>query len=173
MLVFLFSWSGLAVKIELNDLKTIIFLLIGQQVGYSYSSLLESTSTGYLLHCRGWKSVYLYPNRPCFLGCATIDMHDGLVQIMKWASGLTQVAFSRFSPLMYAVSRMSLIQSMCYGFIMFSPLYSIPNWLYGTIPQMCLLSGIQLYPKVNSWSLFGLGDLYKIKKKNSLLKSHV
>ncbi|PSR92899.1 Cellulose synthase-like protein [Actinidia chinensis var. chinensis] len=132
----------------------------GEEVGYSYSSLLESTSTGYLLHCRGWRSVYLYPNRPCFLGCATIDMHDGLVQIMKWSSGLTQLAFSRFSPLTYAVSRMSLIQSMCYGFIMFSPLYSIPNWLYGTVPQICLLSGIPLYPKVSSPWFIAFATVY-------------
>ncbi|KAA8527733.1 hypothetical protein F0562_035398 [Nyssa sinensis] len=68
----------------------------GKEIGYSYDCLLESTFTGYLLHCKGWKSVYLYPKRPCFLGCTTIDLKDALVQLMKWSSGLFQVGVSRF-----------------------------------------------------------------------------
>ncbi|KAK3009864.1 hypothetical protein RJ639_011878 [Escallonia herrerae] len=52
---------------------------IYHNIGYSYDSLLESTFTGYLLHCKGWKSVFLYPKRPCFLGCTTIDLKDALV----------------------------------------------------------------------------------------------
>ncbi|KAF5962183.1 hypothetical protein HYC85_003392 [Camellia sinensis] len=116
-------------------------------IGYSYDSLLESTFTGYLLHCKGWRSVYLYPKRPCFLGCATVDMKDASVQQMKWSSGLLQIALSRFSPITYGMSRMSILQSMCYGTFTFSPLYTIAFLLYGTIPQLCLLTGIPLYPK--------------------------
>ncbi|KAI8005268.1 Cellulose synthase-like protein G1 [Camellia lanceoleosa] len=124
----------------------------GQEIGYSYDSLLESTFTGYLLHCKGWRSVYLYPKRPCFLGCATVDMKDAAVQQMKWSSGLLQIALSRFSPITYGMSRMSILQSMCYGTFTFSPLYTIAFLLYGTIPQLCLLTGIPLYPKVsNPW----------------------
>ncbi|KAL2463715.1 Cellulose synthase-like protein G1 [Forsythia ovata] len=120
----------------------------GKEIGYSYECLLESTFTGYLLHCKGWKSVYLYPKRPCFLGCTTIDMKDALVQLMKWASGLVQVGFSRFSPLTYGVSRMSLLQSMCYGYFAFTHFFSIACLLYGIVPQLCFLFGIPLYPKV-------------------------
>ncbi|CAI9775946.1 unnamed protein product [Fraxinus pennsylvanica] len=120
----------------------------GKEIGYSYECLLESTFTGYLLHCKGWKSVYLYPKRPCFLGCTTIDMKDALVQLMKWASGLVQVGFSKFSPLTYGVSRMSLLQSMCYGYFAFSHLFSIACLLYGVVPQLCFLFGIPLFPKV-------------------------
>ncbi|CAL5413508.1 unnamed protein product [Camellia sinensis] len=122
----------------------------GQEIGYSYVSLLESTFTGYLLHCRGWRSVYLYPKKPCFLGCTTVDMKDGLLQLMKWSSGLIQVALSRFSPFTYGISRMSILQSMCYGFLTFSPTYFLANWLHGIVPQLCFLSGIPLYPKVSS-----------------------
>ncbi|KAL7225269.1 hypothetical protein ACSBR1_020617 [Camellia fascicularis] len=120
------------------------------QEGYACDSLLESTFTGYLLHCKGWRSVYLYPKRPCFLGYTTIDMKDAMFQIMKWCSGLFQVAFLRFSPLAYGMSRMSILQSMCYGSITFAPLHSISFLIYGTIPQLCFFNGIPLYPKVNS-----------------------
>ena len=119
------------------------------QIGFSYDCLLESTFTGYLLHCKGWISVYLYPKRPCFLGCTTIDMKDGLVQLMKWSSNLVQFGLSKFSPLTYGVSRMSVLQSMCYGYFTFSSLLSVALLLYGTVPQVCLLNGIPLYPKVN------------------------
>ncbi|XP_071700486.1 cellulose synthase-like protein G2 [Rutidosis leptorrhynchoides] len=122
----------------------------GKQIGYSYDSLLESSFTGYILHTRGWKSVYLYPNRPCFLGCTTIDMKDALVQLMKWSSGLLQVGLSRFSPLVYGASKMSILQSMCYAYFMFTPFLSIACLLYGTIPQLCLFNGVSLYPTASS-----------------------
>ncbi|XP_075489145.1 quillaic acid 3-O-glycosyltransferase CSL1-like [Primulina tabacum] len=122
----------------------------GKEIGYSYECLLESTFTGYLMHCKGWKSVYLYPNRPCFLGCTTIDMKDALIQLMKWASGLVQVGLSRFSPLTYGTSRMSILQSMCYAYFALSHFFSVACLLYGTVPQLCFLAGVPLYPKVTS-----------------------
>ncbi|XP_057771369.1 cellulose synthase-like protein G3 [Salvia miltiorrhiza] len=122
----------------------------GKEIGYSYDCLLESTFTGYLMHCKGWKSVYLYPDRPCFLGCTTIDMKDALVQLMKWASGLVQVGLSRFSPLTYGVSRMPLLQASCYGFFAFSHFISVACFLYGIVPPLCFFYGIPLYPKVTS-----------------------
>ncbi|KAL0388467.1 UNVERIFIED_CONTAM: Cellulose synthase-like protein G3 [Sesamum radiatum] len=124
----------------------------GKDIGYSYDCLLESTFTGYLLHCKGWTSVYLYPERPCFLGCTTIDMKDALIQLMKWASGLVQAGLSKFSPLTYGMSKMSALQSMCYGYFMFTHLFSIACLLYGIVPQLSFLYGVPLYPKVtNPW----------------------
>ena len=125
-----------------------LLMLSWIQIGFSYYCLLESTFTSYLLHCKGWISVYLYPKKPCFLGCTTIDMKDGMVQMMKWSSNLFQIGLSKFSPLRYGVSRMSILQSMCYGYFTFTPLLSIAVLLYGTVPQVCLLNGIPLYPKV-------------------------
>ncbi|KAJ0092159.1 hypothetical protein Patl1_25192 [Pistacia atlantica] len=108
----------------------------------------ETTKWGYLLHCKGWKSVYLYPKRPCFLGCTTIDMKDAMVQLMKWSSELIKIALSKFSPLTYGMSRMSFFQSMCYGYFTFQPLLSVALLLYGIVPPLCLLSGTTLYPKL-------------------------
>ncbi|KAL8525078.1 hypothetical protein ACS0TY_014614 [Phlomoides rotata] len=124
----------------------------GKDIGYSYDCLLESTFTGYLLHCKGWKSVYLYPDRPAFLGCTTIDMKDALVQLMKWASGLVQVGLSSFSPLTYGMSRMPVLQSMCYGYFALSHLLSVACFLYGIVVPLCFFYGVPLYPKVtNPW----------------------
>ncbi|KAA8527735.1 hypothetical protein F0562_035396 [Nyssa sinensis] len=140
---------------EARDLATCAFeknTKWGKEIGFSYDCLLESTFGGYLLQCKGWKSVYLYPKRPCFLGCTNVDMKDTMVQIMKWASGSLQIGFSRFNPLTYGLSRMSLLQSMCFGFFAFWPLNSIALVIYGTVTQLCLLNGIPLYPKVsNPW----------------------
>ncbi|XP_076943613.1 quillaic acid 3-O-glycosyltransferase CSL1-like [Bidens hawaiensis] len=124
----------------------------GKHIGYSYESLLESSFTGYLLHTRGWKSVYLYPKRPCFLGSTTIDMKDAMVQLMKWSSGLLQVGLSWFNPLVYGMARMSILQSMCYAYFMFTPFLAIAFLLYGIIPPLCLLNGVSLYPTAsNPW----------------------
>lgn len=130
----------------------------GKEVGYSYDSLLESSFTGYLLHTRGWRSVYLYPKRPAFLGCTTIDMKDAMVQLMKWSSGLLQVGLSKFSPLVYGMARMPILQSMCYGYFMFMPLLAIACVLYGVVPQLCLLNGISLFPQVTTpwFSVFAI-----------------
>ncbi|KAM7488299.1 hypothetical protein LguiB_025783 [Lonicera macranthoides] len=122
----------------------------GKEIGYSYGSLLESTYTGYLLHCKGWRSVYLYPERPCFLGCTSVNLNDALVQQMKWSSGLFQAGVSKYSPLTYGVSKMSFLQSMCYGYFMLSPFASVAMLLYSILPQLYLFAGIPLFPKVSS-----------------------
>lgn len=121
----------------------------GDEIGYSYECLLESSFTGYLLHCKGWKSVYLYPKRPCFLGCTTVDMKDAIVQLIKWTSGLLGVAMSKFSPLTYGMSRMSIFQSMCYAYITFSGLLAVSLLIYGVVLPVCLLKGAPVFPKVS------------------------
>ncbi|KAL3507690.1 hypothetical protein ACH5RR_033072 [Cinchona calisaya] len=122
----------------------------GKEVGYSYESLLESTFTGYLLHNKGWKSVYLYPKIPGFLGCTTVDMKDAMVQLMKWASGLVQVGLSKYSPLLYGISNMSILQSLSYAYFTFTHFFSIACMVYGIIPQLCFVKGIPLFPEVSS-----------------------
>lgn len=123
------------------------------QIGFSYDCLLESTFTGYLLQCKGWTSAYLYPKRPCFLGCSPVDMKDAMVQMLKWSSELFQVGFSKYSPLIYGISRMSILQSMSYAYFAFSSLLSVAFVLYGVVPQWGFLKGIPLYPKVRNKSL--------------------
>ncbi|KAI3857170.1 hypothetical protein MKW98_010584 [Papaver atlanticum] len=39
----------------------------------------ESTFSGYLLHCKGWTSVYCFPSKPSFLGYTTMNMKDAML----------------------------------------------------------------------------------------------
>ncbi|KAJ4969098.1 hypothetical protein NE237_015799 [Protea cynaroides] len=124
----------------------------GEQKGFLYHSLVEDYFSGFIMHCRGWKSVYYNPSIPAFLGSATISFNESMIQNLRWNSGLLEVGLSRFCPIIYGVSRMSIPQAMAYGFLAFHPLYSFPLMCYATIPQLCLLNGISLYPKVsNPW----------------------
>ncbi|XP_020207312.1 cellulose synthase-like protein G1 [Cajanus cajan] len=120
----------------------------GTEVGFSYGILLESTITGYLLHCRGWKSAYLYPKTPCFLGCAPTDIKEGMLQLVKWLSELCLLGVSKYSPFTYGFSRMSIFHTFTYCFLTTSSLYAIVFILYGIVPQVCFLKGIPVFPKV-------------------------
>ena len=121
------------------------------QVGFLYDSVVEDYFTGFTLHCKGWTSVYCDPSRPQFLGSGTTNLNDCLIQGMRWSSGLAEVGFSKFCPLIYGPPRMSIFVSMCYGYYAFSPLlYFLPLWCFATIPQLCLLNDIPLYPKVRT-----------------------
>ncbi|KAH9682177.1 cellulose synthase-like protein G3 [Citrus sinensis] len=124
--------------------------------GENFSNVLQEetgvlASCRFILHCKGWTSTYLTPFRPQFLGTSTTNLNDLLIQGTRWGSGLTDVGLSRFCPLLYGPSRMSLLQSMCYGELSFFPLlYCLPLWCLATLPQLCLLNGISLYPEVSS-----------------------
>lgn len=111
--------------------------------------MVEDYFTGFILHCKGWRSVFYNPTRPAFLGSATTNLNDTLVQGTRWSSGLIEVLFSRFCPLIYGlISRMPLLECMCYAYLASQPLYCFPAWFLAIIPQLCLLNGIPIYPKV-------------------------
>ncbi|KAI6694153.1 hypothetical protein NL676_021863 [Syzygium grande] len=122
----------------------------GQEVGFLYQSVAEDYFTGFTLHCKGWTSVYYSPSRPQFMGTSTTNLNDLLIQGTRWSSGLAEVGFSGFCPLIYGSLRMPILQSMCYAELAFFPLYCLPICIFATIPQICLLNGIAIYPKVSS-----------------------
>ncbi|KAF7149872.1 hypothetical protein RHSIM_Rhsim02G0034700 [Rhododendron simsii] len=124
------------------------FLPKPTKVGFLYLSVAEDYFTGLVnMHCKGWKSVYCDPVRPAFLGAATTNLNDVLVQSTRWSSGLVEVGLSRFCPLIYGPKKMSALQTMCYGELAFFPFYFLPLWCFATIPQLCLLNGIAVYPE--------------------------
>ncbi|KAL8142777.1 hypothetical protein V2J09_015809 [Rumex salicifolius] len=126
----------------------------GEGVGFFYHSLVEDFMTGYNLHCRGWKSMYLDPKRDPFLGTTTTNLNDVLTQTTRWLAGLVEVGFSKFCPLIYGPSRrgLSLLQRSCYVWISLYPVTFLSAWCFAFIPQLCLLHGIPVYPKVSSMS---------------------
>ncbi|XP_012842665.1 PREDICTED: cellulose synthase-like protein G1 isoform X2 [Erythranthe guttata] len=122
----------------------------GKEVGFRYFAVVEDYFTGLNLHCEGWTSVYYEPSRPCFLGASPISLGELLVQHTRWNVGLSQVALSRFSPMIYGTMRMSVFQSMCYAEIAYSPLYFLALYILALVPQLCLLQGIPLYPEISN-----------------------
>ncbi|XP_049361193.1 cellulose synthase-like protein G2 [Solanum verrucosum] len=123
----------------------------GEEIGFLYHSVVEDYFTGFIMHCKGWKSVLYNPSRPAFLGSSTTNLNDTLVQGTRWNSGLAEVLFSRFCPLIYGLkSRMPLLERMCYAYLASQPLFCFPAWFLAIIPQLCLLNGIPIYPKVSS-----------------------
>ncbi|XP_058730805.1 cellulose synthase-like protein G2 isoform X2 [Vicia villosa] len=121
----------------------------GQDVGFLYDSVVEDFFTGFILHCKGWTSVFCEPSRPQFLGTATTNLNDVLIQGTRWYSGLFENGISKFCPLIYGPLRMPVLQSLCFAELTYFPLYCLPLWCFATIPQLCLLNGIPLYPKVS------------------------
>ncbi|KAF8014564.1 hypothetical protein BT93_H0398 [Corymbia citriodora subsp. variegata] len=122
----------------------------GEEVGFMYYSVVEDYFTGFTLHCKGWTSVYYTPPKPQFLGTATTNLSRMLIQSTRWYSGLSQVGISRFCPLIYGSLRMPILQSMCYAELALFPFYCLPICCFATIPQICLVNGISIYPEVSS-----------------------
>lgn len=120
------------------------------QVGFLYDSVVEDYLTGFILHCNGWTSVFCEPSRPQFLGTNTTNLNDVLIQGTRWYCGLFENGISKFCPLIYGPLRMSLLQSLCFAELTYFPLYCLPLWCFATIPQLCLLHGIPLYPEVTT-----------------------
>jgi hypothetical protein len=50
----------------------------------------------------------------------------------------------------------SLPQRFCFTYITCFPLFCLPLWCLAIIPQICLLSGVSLYPKVTTKSIYVL-----------------
>ncbi|XXG74467.1 hypothetical protein AAC387_Pa07g3178 [Persea americana] len=122
----------------------------GKQVGFYYDSVVEDYMTGFRLHCRGWNSIYYDPPRPQFLGNTPNTLNDCLVQFKRWSTGLLEITFSRYCPLIYGImSGHSILHTMCISYWAFMPFYSIFALCYATVPQLSLLNGISLYPKVS------------------------
>ncbi|XP_068482622.1 cellulose synthase-like protein G1 isoform X4 [Phaseolus vulgaris] len=140
----------------------------GKEVGFSYAILLESTVTGYLLHCRGWRSTYLYPKRACFLGCAVIDFKEGMAQQVKWVSELSLLGISKYSPFTYGISRMPIIHSFTFCYFTSTTQYVLALLIYGLIPQLCFFKGIPLFPMVTeAW--FGVFAILFISSQSQHL----
>ncbi|KAK4425542.1 Cellulose synthase-like protein G1 [Sesamum alatum] len=121
----------------------------GKEVGFIYFSVVEDVITSQFLHCQGWISVWVDPPRPCFLGSCPTNLSDTLVQYQRWALGLMQISLSKYCALLYGRGRMSTLQIMCYTANVFDPIYVVPFYVLAVVPQICLIHGIPLYPKVS------------------------
>ncbi|KAH7862201.1 hypothetical protein Vadar_001376 [Vaccinium darrowii] len=121
----------------------------GSKMGFRYGSLVEDYYTGYRLQCEGWKSVFCHPKRPAFLGDVPITLNDVLNQTKRWSVGLLEVGFSKHSPVTFGVRSMGPLMGLCYAQLAFWALWSIPLTMYAFLPQLALLKGVSIFPKVS------------------------
>ncbi|KAI3976120.1 hypothetical protein MKX01_006636 [Papaver californicum] len=110
----------------------------GNEMGLKYNCAVEDVLTGLSIKCRGWKSVYLNPERPGFLG------HK------RWAEGYLQILLSKYSTFLYGHGKISLALQKGYYSQDCWCLNCPPTMYYLLIPPLCLLKGIPLFPKITS-----------------------
>ncbi|KAF8033393.1 hypothetical protein BT93_D2105 [Corymbia citriodora subsp. variegata] len=126
----------------------------GHKVGFRYGSLVEDYYTGYKLQCEGWRSAFCHPERAAFLGDAPICLIDVLNQNKRWAIGLLEVGFSKFSPVTYGFRSMGLLMGLSYAHYAFWPMWCVPITIYAFVPQIALINGLSIFPKVSEpWFL--------------------
>ncbi|KAJ8616364.1 hypothetical protein MRB53_035736 [Persea americana] len=121
----------------------------GSKMDFRYGSLSEDYYTGYRQHCEGWETVFCHPEKAAFLGDIPRSLDDALSQNKRWCVGLLEVAFSKYSPVTFGTTRISLLMGLCYAHYAFWSLWSIPMAAYGFLPQLALLNQFQLFPKVS------------------------
>ena len=124
-----------------------------KQIGFRYGSLVEDFHTGYRLHCEGWKSVFCDPARPAFLGDGPKNLNDVLSQCKRWCVGLYEVAFSRFNPLTFGITKASFSMGLIYAHYACWGTWCVPITVYGLLPPLALMYRTPFFPKALSLSL--------------------
>ncbi|XP_074321739.1 cellulose synthase-like protein G3 [Silene latifolia] len=121
----------------------------GLELGFRYGSLVEDYFTGYRMQCEGWKSIFCHPERPAFFGDYPVTLIDVLGQCKRWSIGLLDVLCSKYNTLTFGFRRLGLVMCLSYTHNAFWPILSIPFTFYIFIPQLALLNGISIFPKVS------------------------
>jgi cellulose synthase/poly-beta-1,6-N-acetylglucosamine synthase-like glycosyltransferase len=122
-------------------------------MGFRYGSLVEDYYTGYRLKCEGWRSIFCHPKRAAFYGNAPINLIDVLNQNKRWAIGLLEVGFSKYNPITFGSQAMGPLMGLGYAYTGYWAMWSIPITIYAFIPQLALLNGVTIFPKVCSMCL--------------------
>ncbi|KAL9246640.1 hypothetical protein vseg_020150 [Gypsophila vaccaria] len=121
----------------------------GVKLGFRYGSLVEDYHTGYRMQCEGWRSIFCHPKRAAFLGDSPVTLIDLLGQCKRWMIGLLDVLFSKHSTISFGIRRLGLLMGLSYSHYAFWPILSFPLTFYAFVPQIALLSGISIFPKVS------------------------
>ncbi|KAK9672825.1 hypothetical protein RND81_12G127300 [Saponaria officinalis] len=121
----------------------------GKQVGFWYDTVVEDVKTGSYLHYKGWKSVYMNPERPQFLGSATTNFDDMFTQGTRWYSGFVDVVLSKHYPLIYSPSKLKFYQKMLSSYYFSEPFYALPVLCFAIVSPLCFIFGVPLYPRVS------------------------
>ncbi|KHG12106.1 Cellulose synthase-like protein E6 [Gossypium arboreum] len=126
----------------------------GKEMGLIYGFSVEDIVTGLSVQCRGWKSVFLDPERDGFFGVAPITLFQLLVQHKRWTEGHLQVFLSKYCPLLYGYKKIPLKLRLAYCAYNLWAANCLATLYYVVVPCLCLLKGIKLFPKISSpWVL--------------------
>ncbi|XP_022140548.1 cellulose synthase-like protein H1 [Momordica charantia] len=121
----------------------------GSKVGWQYGSVVEDVLTGMEIHKRGWKSAYITPTPPAFLGCAPSGGPVPLTHQKRAMTGLLEIFLSRRCPIFTALSdKLQFRQRLFYLWMFLMGLRSIPEICYATLPAFCLIANTHFLPKV-------------------------
>lgn len=118
------------------------------QMGLKYGCAVEDVITGLAMQCRGWKSIYFdTPERTGFLGVAPTTLLQVLVQQKRWCEGNFHILL-RYCPFLYGYKTISLGLQISYCVDLLWAPHCLASLYCVTIPSLCLLRGISLFPKV-------------------------
>ncbi|TYG43559.1 hypothetical protein ES288_D11G027300v1 [Gossypium darwinii] len=94
------------------------------------------------LKCEGWRSIFCNPEKAAFMGNAPLNLLDVPFQN------------KRYSPITFGVKAMGLFIGLGYSSYAYSSILSIPITTYSFVPQLALLNGLNIFPKVSEpWFL--------------------
>ncbi|GAB4859448.1 hypothetical protein Ancab_010914 [Ancistrocladus abbreviatus] len=150
----------------------------GNQVGWVYGSTTEDIVTGLRIHRKGWRSMFLNPDPPAFLGCAPTGGPGSLTQQKRWATGFTEVLFSKNSPILATLNgKLEFKACFFYLWMLTCGLRSVPELCYTVLPAYCIITNTAFLPKVQEKaicvfaSLFVSYNLYTLWEFNKLGQS--
>ena len=119
-------------------------------MGWQYGSIVEDVLTGMLIHKKGWKSAYLTPTPPAFLGCAPSGGPIPLNHHKRAITGLLETLISKNSPIVTALSdKLQFRQRMFYLWMYLTSVQAIPEICYALLPAFCLIANFHFLPKVS------------------------
>ncbi|XVF42561.1 hypothetical protein PTKIN_Ptkin01aG0373300 [Pterospermum kingtungense] len=126
--------------------------LWGKEIGLKYGCPVEDIITGLSIQCRGWRSIYMSPEREAFLGVAPTTLLQSLVQHKRWSEGMLQIFLSKYCSLLYGHKKIPLKLQLAYCPYNCWAANSLPVLYYVVVPCLCLLKGIPLFPQTsNPW----------------------
>eukprot|EP00271_Cylindrocystis_brebissonii_P018297 TRINITY_DN5115_c0_g1_i1.p1 TRINITY_DN5115_c0_g1~~TRINITY_DN5115_c0_g1_i1.p1 ORF type:complete len:221 (+),score=30.94 TRINITY_DN5115_c0_g1_i1:1-663(+) len=126
----------------------------GKTIGWIYGSVTEDIVTGFVMHTRGWRSVYCMPKLPAFRGSAPINMTDRLGQVLRWATGSVEIFFSKWNPIWMACgSRLKLVERVAYSATALYPFTAIILTVYCFLPAFALFTNQFIVQNIDNWAV--------------------
>lgn len=108
--------------------------------GISGETITEDAETSFLLHKKGYNSVYI--NRPMVCGLSPETFDDYIVQRTRWAQGMIQL-FILNNPLF--AKGLKMHQRLCYFNSCFFWFFGFSRFMFYIAPAAFLILGLKVY----------------------------